>query len=225
MLFRSEIDGKTVPAVGQASKLGWYFVHDRRDGKLLFKSDAFVPQENMFQPPTKEGTRIAPGVGGGSNWSPASLDEARGLVYVAAMHMPTVYRSDVLPGVDGKPPVPYIAMETSKEPYWGTLTALDLKNKGKILWQQKTPEQLVGGVLATAGGIVFTGEGNGNFSAFDALTGARLWQFNCGAGVNAPPISYMLGGKQFVAVAAGGSQIWGFRQGGAVVVFGLIDEW
>jgi alcohol dehydrogenase (cytochrome c) len=78
-------------------------------------------------------------------------------------------------------------------------------------------------VLATAGGLVFSGEGNGMFAAFDARSGKRLWEFNCGAGVNAPPITYAAAGKQFVTVAAGGSQIWGFRQGGAVITFGLMD--
>ena len=220
-LFDVTINGKKVPAVGQASKLGWYFVNDRRDGKLLFKSQAFVPQENLFAPPTHEGTRVTPGVAGGSNWSPTSLNNKDGLVYVAAMHMPTTYRTEVLPAVGDKPAVRYSAFELAKEPNWGTLTAIDLKNGGKILWQQKTSEPLIGGVLATAGGLVFTGEGNGDFSAFDAKTGARLWQFNCGAGVNAPPMSYQIDGKEYIAVAAGGSHLWGYRQGGAVVVFGL----
>ena len=67
------------------------------------------------------------------------------------------------------------------------------------------------------------GEGNGDFSAFDAATGKRLWKFNCGAGVNAPPISFAIDGKQYIAVAAGGSSIWGFRVGDAVMVFGLPD--
>ena len=220
-LFDVTINGKKVPAVGQASKLGWYFVNDRRDGKLLFKSQAFVPQENLFAPPTHEGTRVTPGVAGGSNWSPTSLNNKDGLVYVAAMHMPTTYRTEVLPAVGDKPAVRYSAFELANEPNWGTLTAIDLKNGGKILWQQKTNESLIGGVLATAGGLVFTGEGNGDFSAFDAKTGARLWQFNCGAGVNAPPMSYQIDGKEYIAVAAGGSHLWGYRQGGAVVVFGL----
>ena len=220
-LFDVTVNGKKVPAVGQASKLGWYFVNDRRDGKLLFKSQAFVPQENLFAPPTHEGTRVTPGVAGGSNWSPTSLNNKDGLVYVAAMHMPTTYRTEVLPAVGDKPAVRYSAFELAKEPNWGTLTAIDLKNSGKILWQQKTSEPLIGGVLATAGGLVFTGEGNGDFSAFDAKTGARLWQFNCGAGVNAPPMSYQIDGKEYIAVAAGGSHLWGYRQGGAVVVFGL----
>ena len=222
-LFDAEVDGKKVPAVGEASKLGWYYVHDRRTGALLFKSEAFVPQDNLFTPPTPKGVRITPGPAGGSNWSPASLDAARGLVYVAGSHIPMIYRTDELPAQGDKPAVPYFIIEPSNEPNWGTLTAIDLKNKGRIAWQTKMEQPMVGGVLATAGGLVFTGEGSGEFSAFDAATGTKVWRFNCGAGVNAPPISYEIDGKQYVAVAAGGSQIWGFRQGGALVVFGLAD--
>jgi PQQ-dependent dehydrogenase (methanol/ethanol family) len=223
VLFDFEKDGKTIPAIGQASKLGWYFVHDRRDGTLLLKSEAFVPQENMFKAPTRDGVVIWPGVAGGSNWSPAAVDQLNGLAFVAAMHMPTRYHSAELPAVDGKPAVTYYTFEPAKDvPTWGTLSAIDLKT-GALRWQQKTDEPLIGGTLATAGGLVFNGEGNGDFSAFDAKTGARLWTFHCGAGVNAPPISYEIAGKQYIAVAAGGSQIWGFRQGGAVVVFALPD--
>jgi glucose dehydrogenase len=223
VLFDFQKDGKTIPAIGQASKLGWYFVHDRRDGTLLMKSEAYVPQENMFKAPTAEGVVIWPGVAGGSNWSPAAVDQANGLAFVAGMHMPTRYHSAELPAVDGKPAVTYYTFEPAKDlPTWGTLSAIDLKS-GAIRWQQKTDRPLIGGTLATAGGLVFNGEGNGDFSAFDAKTGARLWTFHCGAGVNAPPISYEIAGKQYIAVAAGGSQIWGFRQGGAVVVFALPD--
>lgn len=223
VLFDAVVDGKTVPAVGQAGKVGWYFVHDRTTGKLLFKSDPFVPQDNIFVPPSKEGVRVAPGAGGGANWSPTSYDAAKGVVYVAALHMPFTYRLQTTPAKDGNPEVRYSAFEPAKEAHYGLLSAIDLKNNGKILWQHKTPEILVGGVLATKGNLVFMGEGNGAFSAFDAASGKKLWTFNCGAGVNAPPISYAVGGKQYVAVAAGGSSIWGFRTGDAVVVFGLPD--
>lgn len=223
VLFDAIVDGKTVPAVGQAGKVGWYFVHDRTTGKLLFKSDPFVPQDNIFAPPSKEGVRVAPGAGGGANWSPTSYDAAKGVVYVAALHMPFTYRLETTPAKDGNPEVRYSAFEPAKEAHYGLLSAIDLKNNGKILWQHKTPEILVGGVLATKGNLVFMGEGNGAFSAFDAASGKKLWTFNCGAGVNAPPISYAVGGKQYVAVAAGGSSIWGFRTGDAVVVFGLPD--
>lgn len=223
VLFNFDAGGKVVPAIGQASKLGWYFIHDRRDGTLLLKSDAYVPQDNLFKAPTRDGIVISPGVAGGSNWSPAAINPQTGLAFVAAMHMPTRYQSSELPAADGKPAVTYYTFEPAKGvPTWGTLSAIDLKS-GAIRWQQKTDEPLIGGTLATAGGLVFTGEGNGDFSAFDAKTGERLWKFHCGAGVNAPPISYEVNGRQYIAVAAGGSQIWGFRQGGAVVVFALPD--
>lgn len=221
-LFETIVNGASVPAVGQASKLGWYYVHDRRDGRLIRKSEAFVPQENMFAAPTRKGIVIAPGVAGGANWSPAAVDEARGVAYVAAMHIPTRYRMEELPASGGKPAVTYYTFEPAKGPTWGTLTAIDLAT-GRLVWQQRTPEPLVGGTLATAGGLVFNGEGGGDFSAYDSATGERLWQFNCGAGVNAPPMTYEAGGRQIVAVAAGGSQIWGYRQGGAVIAFGLAD--
>ena len=93
--------------------------------------------------------------------------------------------------------------------------------KARFFGRTKTPQPLIGGVVATAGGLVFTGEGNGAFDAFDAKSGKLLWHFNCGAGVNAPPITYAVDGKQYVAVAAGGSAIWGYPQGDALVVFGV----
>ena len=220
-LFDVTVDGRSVPAVGEASKVGWYFVNDRRDGKLLFKSEPFVPQQNLFKAPTPEGIVIAPGVGGGSNWSPASVDEVKGVAYVAAMHLPAFFKTAVLPAVGDKPAVAYTTADPAKVPNFGTLTALDLHRDGKILWQNKTAQPLVGGVVATAGGLVFTGEGNGELDAFDARTGKLLWHFDCGAGVNAPPIAYAVEGRQYIAVAAGGSAIWGYPQGDALIVFGL----
>lgn len=82
----------------------------------------------------------------------------------------------------------------------------------------------VGGVLATAGGLVFTGEGNGYLNAFDADSGELLWQFQCGAGVNVPPVTYAVNGVQYLAVAAGGNAIFGFKQAGALIVFALPQQ-
>ena len=223
-LFDVTIDGKTIPAVGEASKVGWYFVNDRRDGRLLYKSEPFVPQQNLFKAPTPQGIVVAPGVGGGSNWSPAAVDTKANVVYVAAMHLPALFKTATLPAIDGKPPVDYTRADPADVPRFGTLTALDLAHQGKILWQVKTPQPLVGGVLATAGGLVFTGEGDGDFDAFDAGTGKLLWRFACGAGVNAPPITYAVDGRQYVVVAAGGSAIWGYPQGDALIVFALPDS-
>jgi outer membrane protein assembly factor BamB len=67
---------------------------------------------------------------------------------------------------------------------WGTLTALDLAHDGKLKWQVKTEEPLIGGVLATAGGLVFSGTGKGVFGAFDGASGRSLWTWQCDAGVN-----------------------------------------
>jgi glucose dehydrogenase len=92
---------------------------------------------------------------------------------------------------------------------------------GKVAWKYDTEQPLIGGVLATAGGLVFNGEGNGLFRAFDAKTGKMLWQYQCGAGVNAPAVSYMVGGKQYVAVAAGGNTQLDFKRGNSVIVFAL----
>jgi glucose dehydrogenase len=94
-------------------------------------------------------------------------------------------------------------------------------NTGKIAWSVKTELPMMGGATATAGGLVFTGEGNGWFKAYDAKTGAVLWRFYCGAGVNAAPAVFEVDGEEFVAVAAGGNFQISFPLGDAVFVFGL----
>jgi glucose dehydrogenase len=221
VLFDLPSEKGTIPAIGQASKMGWFYVHDRRSGELLYKSEPFVPQINLFARPTREGVRISPGALGGSNWSPVAFDAESGLAYVAASHSPTRYSVHEIPATSAKAAVRYSTLEPINEPNWGTLSAISTREKGRIRWQQKTENPMVGGVLATAGGLVFTGEGNGFLSAFDAASGTPLWQFQCGAGVNAPPISYAVDGVQYVAVAAGGNANFGFKQGGALLVFAL----
>jgi glucose dehydrogenase len=106
------------------------------------------------------------------------------------------------------------------EKQWGRLAAVDL-NTGKLAWKADTEQPLMGGVLATAGNLVFTGEGNGSFNAYDAKSGKKLWSFNCGAGVNSPPVSYEIGGKQYIAVAAWGNTQLDFKRGNSIFVFAL----
>jgi glucose dehydrogenase len=220
VLFNLRHKGKQVAAVGQAGKTGWFYVHDRLTGELLLKSDAFVPQHNLFAKATPEGTRLYPGILGGSNWSPSALDEARQRVFVAGIHAPIKYTLHESPGKAGHPPIRYASSEPVEEMRWGLLSAIDLSS-GKIVWQQKTDQPLVGGVLATAGGLVFTGEGNGNFNAYDEETGKLLWQSKADAGVNAPAITYQIDGVQYVAVAAGGNSIFGYKQGDNILVYSL----
>jgi glucose dehydrogenase len=88
--------------------------------------------------------------------------------------------------------------------------------------KQKTGRPGNGGTIATAGGLVFVGAtDDARFRAFDAKTGKELWKFNCGAGVNAPAVSYMVGGKQYIAVAAGGNNQIDAKRGNSVFVFAL----
>lgn len=197
-------------------------MHDRQTGQLLLKSEAFVPQHNLFAKASKEGTRLYPGILGGSNWSPVTLDEQSQHVYVAGIHAPIKYTLHETTVKDGKPGLVYASSEPIDEARWGLLSSINLAN-GKIDWQQKTPQPLVGGVLGTAGGLVFMGEGNGNFNAYDAQNGSLLWQTRMDAGVNAPPITYEVDGIQYVAVAAGGSSIFGYKQGDYLNVYKLAE--
>jgi glucose dehydrogenase len=223
VLFEIERDGGVVKAVGEASKTGWFYVNDRETGALLYKSEPFVPQRNMFQRPTAEGVTIAPGAAGGASWSPVSLDPRTGIAYVAAVHMPVTFFVRERPASGDRPALRYSVLQPADEPRWGTLSAIDTRDEGRIRWQVKTDDILIGGVLATAGGLVFMGEGDGHLNAYDSATGERLWRFQSGAGVNAPPITYAVDGVQYVAVAAGGHHLFGFKQGDALIAFALVN--
>ncbi|HEY0561931.1 MAG TPA: PQQ-binding-like beta-propeller repeat protein [Methylophilus sp.] len=220
VLFDYKANGKSIPAVGQASKTGWFYVHNRLTGELLKKSDAFVPQHNLFKKATFEGTVVYPGILGGANWSPVSVDQVNQQVFVAGIHSPIKYTLHETPGKDGAAPIRYAASEPTNDARWGLLSDIDLAT-GKIKWQVKTAQPLVGGVLATAGNLLFMGEGDGHFNAYDSRTGQLLWQAQSPYGVNAPPITYMIDGVQYIAVASGGSSIFGYKQGDAVLVYKL----
>lgn len=220
VLFNYVKDGKTIPAVGQAGKTGWYYVHDRNTGKLLIKSEAFVPQKNMFTKATKEGVVLYPGILGGANWSPSAVDEQAQTSFVAGIHAPIKYTLVEEPAKDSLPAIRYASSEPTKDPRWGTLSAIDLSS-GKIKWQVKTAQPLMGGLLATRGSLIFMGEGDGFFNAYASDSGELLWQAKTDAGVNAPPISYEIDGEQYVAVAAGGNAIFGFTAGDDVLVYKL----
>lgn len=223
VLFDYVLAGKHIAAVGQASKTGWLYIHDRATGKLLKKSQPFVPQHNMFAKATFEGTMVYPGILGGSNWSPVSVDEAQQRVFVSGIHAPIKYTLHETPARDGQPAIRYAASEPTNDARWGLLSAIDLKT-GNIAWQNKLPQPLVGGVLATSGGLLFVGEGNGNFNAYNSQTGELLWQDKSDFGVNAPPISYTINGEQYIAVVSGGNSIFGYKQGDAVLVYKLADK-
>ncbi|ACT48120.1 pyrroloquinoline quinone-dependent dehydrogenase [Methylotenera mobilis] len=220
VLFDYVKNGKKIAAVGQAGKTGWYYVNDRKTGVLLAKSDAFVPQHNMFAKASKEGTVLYPGILGGSNWSPSALDESSQTSYVAGIHAPIKYTLVEEPAKGDLPAIQYVSSEPTNDARWGVLSAINLST-GKMRWQVKTEQPLMGGLLATRGGLVFMGEGNGYFKAYNSSTGQQVWQSKATAGVNAPPISYEIDGVQYVAVVAGGNAIFGFPAGDEVLVYAL----
>jgi PQQ-dependent dehydrogenase (methanol/ethanol family) len=216
-----DTDGKMIAGVLQGGKTGHVYVHDRRTGRLIRFSQAMIPQENMWTLPTPAGARMLPGANGGVEWSPMAFDPKTRLTYAANLHQPMTYQVEDAAYPGGSKLWLGGAFKTiPSEAQWGKLVAVNV-DTGKIAWSYKTDQPLIGGVLATAGGLVFNGEGNGLFRAFDASTGKLLWQFQCGAGVNAPAVSYMVHGKQYVAVAAGGNTQLDFKRGNTVLVFAL----
>ncbi len=212
--------GKMVDVVIHGGKTGHVYVHERNTGKLIRFSEAMIPQENMWVLPTKEGARMLPGANGGVEWSPMAINPKTRMAYAANLHQPMTYHVEETPYPGGKLWLGGAFKTIPSEEQWGRLVAVNL-DTGKIAWGVKTPQPLIGGVLATAGDLVFNGEGNGWFKAFDARTGKELWKYNAGAGVNSPAVSYMVNGKQYIAVAAGGNTQLDFKRGNSLVVFTL----
>jgi alcohol dehydrogenase (cytochrome c) len=213
-------DGRTIPGVIHAGKTGHIYVNDRKDCSLIRFSEAMVPQENMWVLPTKEGARMLPGANGGVEWSPIATDPGQGLAYAINLHQPMTYRVENTPYPNGKLWLGGAFTAIPGEAQAGNITAVDY-NTGKIKWQVKTPEPMIGGILATAGGLVFAGEGNGKFAAYDSSNGKELWSFRAGAGVNAPPSSYMIARKQYIVVGAGGNTQVDFHRGNNIIAFSL----
>ncbi len=214
-------DGKMVDVVIHGGKTGHVYVHERGTGKLIRFSEAMIPQENMWVLPTAKGARMLPGANGGVEWSPMAFSPKTRLAYALNLHQPMTYHVEAAnyPG-GSKLWLGGAFKAIPNEKQWGRLAAVNV-DTGKVAWKYDTEQPLIGGALATAGGLVFFGEGNGLFKALDAATGSLLWQYQAGAGVNAPPVSYTVKGKQYVAVAAGGNTQIDFKRGNSVVVFAL----
>jgi alcohol dehydrogenase (cytochrome c) len=233
LLVDLEKDGKSIKALVQAHRNGYFYCLNRETGKFLYGKpfcevtwtdrkkgvdgldpDTGRPFINPAALPTKEGVRVCPGAAGGKEWNPMAYHPGTGFAYVPVINNCAKFTS-------GK------AFFIKGQPYWGSaltlidnqasgsLKAIDVKT-GKIKWDVATRSPMVAGVLATGGGLVFTGDAEGFFTAYDADTGKTLWSFQCGSGHHAPPITYTLDGRQYIAVCAGwGGWTAGFAGDGA----------
>jgi alcohol dehydrogenase (cytochrome c) len=219
-------NGKTIPGVLHAGKTGYIYVNDRKDCSLIRYSEPMVSQKDRWTLPSPtppldpKAARMFPGANGGVEWSPIATDPGHNLAYAINLEQEMTYTVDSSPYPDGKLWLGGAFTNVPGGIQTGNVTAVDY-NTGKIKWQAKTPQPMIGGILATAGGVVFAGEANGLFKAYDAANGKVLWQFQAGAGVNAPPSSYTVDGKQYVVVGAGGNVQIDSKRGDSIIAFTL----
>jgi alcohol dehydrogenase (cytochrome c) len=157
--------------------------------------------------------KLCPGTAGGKNWEPSAYNPGLGLIYIPSIEgcgsVETVEQKD---RDDQGGPIKARERFTGgpfKGPsgdFYGALKAID-PTTGETKARLRLPYANYAGALATAGDLVFLGQADGTFAAYDAKTLKELWSFNAGSGINAPPISFAAGGKQYVAVLVGSRQI------------------
>jgi len=240
----------TVPAVIEASKTGWLYVLDRRTGRPLVptperpvprgpswqhawpaqpepQSQPFAPQcpdpglyaheACVFTPPSETPALAAPGQLGGSAWSPVAYSPRTGLAYISATTYPMVRSTTPSAHAFRHPPQPLPSV-----PRRGALVGYDVA-RGRVAWRVALGggSLAYGGSTVTAGDVVFSGESSGVFDARDARSGRLLWQYHTIAGADAAPAVYTTGGREYVAVAAGGNSVINSRRGDTLDVFAL----
>jgi alcohol dehydrogenase (cytochrome c) len=200
-----------------ANRNGFMYVLDRTNGHLLL-AEPFVkkltwasrigadgrPVLQDGQTPSADGTRVCPAVEGATNWFSTAFDSSAGLYFVQALEKCSIY---TLSPERWRPGRSYYSGTTSRvpgEPGRKVLRAIDIRD-GSIRWElpQEGDAESWGGVLATAGGLVFVADDSGALAAVDAETGAPLWRFEANVLWKASPMTYVFDGRQHVAIAAG----------------------
>jgi alcohol dehydrogenase (cytochrome c) len=152
--------------------------------------------------PSEQGTKVYPDIGGGTNWWSASYSRQTGLFYVASREGGAVFFKGDSPFKEGELFFGGGARMIPRDERRGAIKALNPVT-GQLVWEFPLTRTAAGGVLSTAGGLLFAGTNEGDFLALDAKSGKDLWRFRTGAPVTANPVTYMSGGRQQVAVASG----------------------
>jgi alcohol dehydrogenase (cytochrome c) len=182
-----DASGKRIAAVGEAGKVGWLYILDRRSGKLIRRSESIVPIAHIYADPRKNGAVEQPG-GLGGVVAPVSYDPARHMAYVVALDRPERrYQTQVHETWDAKTGM-FQAGDTQPVGYWRDLVAAVNVDTGKIAWRRTMATgtiaghfggRIVGGSLS-AGDLVFAADPDGLLCAFDAKTGDIKWQYQLG---------------------------------------------
>jgi alcohol dehydrogenase (cytochrome c) len=222
VLIDADWKGQPRTLLLHASRNGFFYVFDRRDGALLL-AKPFVknltwasgigadgrPLKLPGQDPAPAGTKVCPSQDGATNWFSPSFSPATGLYYVQTFEKCSIYtKSDQGEWETGKS---YLggSQRTAPDPVpQRILKAIDIRT-GAIRWElpQYGPADSWGGTLTTASGLVIFGEDGGGLVAADAVNGKPLWIFQTNHTWKASPMTYMFDGRQYVAVAAGSSII------------------
>lgn len=212
------IGGKKVPVYMKADRNGFFYVVNRKTGKLI-SADAFVHVTwakgvdlATGRPIEISGKRatlnyramdVCPNILGGKNWMPMSYNPDTGLVYIPANNLCMDAQDTEVNYSRG---FIYLGREftthTGPGGFGGELLAWD-PVKRKPAWSIKQKHGLNGGTMTTVGNLVFQGDLTGQFNAVNATTGEVLWSFNVGSGVQSGPVTYKVGDKQYVAVTVG----------------------
>ena len=213
---------------------GYFYVLDRRNGKLLNASafankinwakgidlktgrpiDSEVTTKVRSAEEATEAVEVWPSAFGGKNWMPMAFDPQRKLAYFNTVNlgMSVKYVKQERPGG----PNWYLGLELGgfvapADGLRGALVAWD-PVAGKKVWEVKTKAPYWSGVLS-AGGLVFTGAQTGEFMAFDAASGKKLWQFQTGSGITGLPIAWERDGREYITVLSGASTVYGALAG------------
>ena len=220
------IDGADRKVLMQAPKNGFFYVIDRKTGKLVSAKN-FVPTSwatsidmTTGRPVETANARyltpevMLPGGPGAHNWQPMAYSQQTGLVYIPAQLIPFLYvgATDFKfepgrwnPGVDleaAPPPSTDAEIKAARDSLKGALIAWNPVTQ-KAEWTVSHKQPVNGGVLATAGGLVFQATAAGDFFAYDAASGKQLWQYDIQNGAVAAPMTYKIGSTQYVALMVG----------------------
>jgi len=215
------IDASGKHLIAQANRNGFFYVLDRTTGKLLSanaygkvtwsdtKDEEGRPVAKKDASPTLEGHTVCPGALGTTNFMAPTYDPQTALFYVTARDQCDIFSTAPQPYEAGHAYYgsAYFPSEEAR-PYLGFLKAIDPAT-GQVKWTFEHTSPTWSGVLSTAGGLVFSGDAEGDFIAFEAASGKPLWHFQMGGAVYAAPMAFAVDGKQYVAIAAG-SAVYAF---------------